>query len=265
MAVVTADGSDDTFPRGIEFGGFPGFYFATAFNQWQDTPDHRVIDYPCLTPLKGSKGIQWTQFTHPGYNTNQAIITDHCTDPDMAFRWIDGLFEDEVALIMAYGMEGDGWVKPAPGAIGINGKPALVNVPRRDIDNPHLDSASNLLTMNSTADLRLGQVLDTSDPMAQYDVEPWLYTNTRDHMEPYSDQSKQLPLIINFTETENNELRIISEQINTYMKEAMVAFATGNRDISREWDSFKADLTRMNYARYVQLYQTAYDRQYGKK
>jgi putative aldouronate transport system substrate-binding protein len=101
--------------------------------------------------------------------------------------------------------------------------------------------------------------------MTQYDAEPWLFINTRDHMEPYSDQSKQLPLVINFTEAENNELAILSEQIDTYMKEAMVAFATGTRDINREWDSFKADLSRMNYARYIQLYQTGYDRQYGKK
>jgi putative aldouronate transport system substrate-binding protein len=246
-------------------GGFPGFYFAQAFGQWQDTPDHRVVDYPALTPLKGPKGIQWTQFTHPGYNTFHTIITDHCKDPDLAFRWIDGLFEDETALILNYGLEGDGWVKPAPGAVGINGKPALVSIPRRGIDNPLMDTTTVLLTMNNTSDLRLGQELDTSDPMAQYDAEPWLYTNTRDHMAPYSDQSKQVPLVINFTEAENAELGIISEQIDTYMKEAMVAFAAGTRDISREWDSFKADLTHMNYARYIQLYQTAYDRQYGRR
>jgi putative aldouronate transport system substrate-binding protein len=245
-------------------GGFPGFYFAHILGLWQDTPDQRVVDYPCLTPLKGPKGIQWTQYTSTGYDTNHAIITDHCKDPDLAFRWIDGLFNDEVALIMGRGLEGDGWVKPARGALGINGKPALVDVPQRGSDNPFMDTASNLLTMNSTADLRLGQVLDTSDPMAQYDSEPWLYTNTRDHMAPYADQSKQLPQVINFTEAENNELITISEQINTYMKEAMVAFATGTRDISREWDSFKADLARMNYSRYIQLYQTAYNRQYGR-
>jgi putative aldouronate transport system substrate-binding protein len=246
-------------------GSFPGFYFANALNQWQDTPDHRVADYPALSPLKGPKGIRWTRITNTGYNTNQAIITDHCKDPDLAFRWIDGLFADEVTLIMGHGMEGDGWFKPAPGTVGINGKPAIYDVPRRGLENTFMDHADNVLNLNNTTDMRLGQVLDTSDPIAQYDAEPWLFTNTRDYMEPYADQSKQLPLVINFTEAENTELAILFEQIDTYMKETMVAFATGTRDINRDWNSFKADLTRINYARYIQLYQTAYDRQYGKK
>ncbi|MDR3148028.1 MAG: extracellular solute-binding protein [Treponema sp.] len=246
-------------------GSFPGFYFANALNQWQDTPDHRVLDYPALSPLKGPKGIQWTRYTNTGYNTTQVIITDHCKDPDLAFRWIDGLYEDEVTLIMGHGMEGDGWVKPASGAVGINGKPAIYDTPRRGLENPLMDFADNVLNLNNTADVRLGQVLNTSDPMAQYDAEPWLYINTRDHMEPYADQSKQLPLVINFTEAENTELAILFEQLETYMKEAMVAFATGIRDINRDWDSFKADLARINYSRYIQLYQTAYDRQYGRR
>jgi putative aldouronate transport system substrate-binding protein len=147
----------------------------------------------------------------------------------------------------------------------MNERPATRKNVVRAADNPLRDFAANLFSTNRTEAVFNGVQTDWSNPTAKYDVEVWLYVNTRDHMAAYGDESKQLPPVINFTEAENTELTRLREQIGTYMKEALVAFATGNKDIERDWDAFKADLTRMNYTRYTQIYQTAYDRQYGKK
>jgi putative aldouronate transport system substrate-binding protein len=242
-----------------------GFVSSSAFSDYAGTADHRLSFYPALAPLKGPTGIQWTRRTDNGYSVGHVFITDKAKDPALAFRWFDGVFNDEVTRVIMNGVEGQAWAKPDAGALGINGKPALVKTVVQPAGVNFLDYAAVIFAGNVTADYRLGTQMDWSSPVAKYDGEVWLYNNTRDYYAPYGDDTKQIPLVVSFTEAENNELTQLKEQISTYVKEAMAAFFTGNKDIERDWESFKADLNRMNYTRYTQIYQTAYDRQYGKK
>jgi putative aldouronate transport system substrate-binding protein len=47
--------------------------------------------------------------------------------------------------------------------------------------------------------------------------------------------------------------------------ENIVAFVTGNKNLDRDWASYIAEYQRLDLPRYLELKQTAYDRQYGKK
>jgi putative aldouronate transport system substrate-binding protein len=42
-----------------------------------------------------------------------------------------------------------------------------------------------------------------------------------------------------------------------------VAFITGNKNLDRDWDSYVAEFRRLGLSQYLQIKQTAYDRQYG--
>jgi putative aldouronate transport system substrate-binding protein len=245
-------------------GGMTAWNIASAAGMYNGTPDHRMSYYSVIPPLKGPTGIQYARRNSTGYSTNHGIITDHAKDPALAFRWLEGGFSDAATLVLQYGMEGDGWVKPDAGALGMNERPATRKLVVRPDNSVLLDHAQNIFPGNRTEAVFNGVQTDWSDPLAKFDIEVTLLLNTRP-LVPYGDDSKQLPRIINFTVAENAELTPLREQIRTYTGENMVAFAVGNKDIERDWEAFKADLTRMNYARYTQIYQTAYDRQYGKK
>ena len=50
-----------------------------------------------------------------------------------------------------------------------------------------------------------------------------------------------------------------------YMLEMQQAWILGSRDIDKDWDSYISQLERMNYPKVIEVMQSAYDRQYGKK
>ena len=65
------------------------------------------------------------------------------------------------------------------------------------------------------------------------------------------------------TEEEADELSTLSTDINTYVKESMVRFATGEMPLT-EWDNYVETLNSMGLDRYTELLQAGYDRANGK-
>ncbi|MFQ9799214.1 MAG: hypothetical protein ACLR23_10110 [Clostridia bacterium] len=47
--------------------------------------------------------------------------------------------------------------------------------------------------------------------------------------------------------------------INDYVKSAIVAFITGQKDIDAEWDAYLADLEKLGLSDYIAAYQKTYD------
>ncbi|GHT74667.1 ABC transporter substrate-binding protein [Spirochaetia bacterium] len=230
-----------------------------------DTADHRAYNYTALSPLKGPKGVQLSPVQGTGFSLDFAQITDKARDPVLAFRWLEGLYSDEATRGIQLGVKGTLWDDPDPGAQGINQKPALYKV----LTSPSDESpywAPNIFLGNRSSDFRLGQQMDWSNPLAKYDQEPKLYRETLEKYYPYRPKEGQyLPLVLHHTAQENSDLARLSEQINTYTLENIMAFITGNKNLDRDWDSYTAEFRRLNLDRYLQFKQTAYDRQYGKK
>ncbi|MCL2834681.1 MAG: extracellular solute-binding protein [Treponema sp.] len=255
-----------TDPAGPRIGVFTDFVWWNFVEYNYNMPDKRADFYPALPPLKGPKGVQYSPVKGNGLNLDWAHITDHCKDPVLAFRWLDALYNQDVTEIMQFGVKGLYWDDPTPGALGINRKPALWQVLQPFPAEGDTGSARNVFLGNRYSDLRLGQQTDWSSPSAQYDQEPKLYMETMDKYYPYRPaEGSYLPLIITHTIAESSEIARLSDQINTYTAENLVAFVTGNKNLDRDWDSYVAEFQRLDLARYLQLKQTAYDRQYGSK
>jgi len=53
--------------------------------------------------------------------------------------------------------------------------------------------------------------------------------------------------------------------INDYVEENQAVFCLGTRDIDKEWDSYIKEFSTLGLNRMLEIYQTAYDRQYGSK
>ena len=255
-----------TNPDAQLIGVFTDFVWWNAVGYNRDTQDRRADIYPALAPLKGPKGVQNAPLTALAFNAAFAQITDHCKDPVLAMRWLDGLYKEDVTRIIQFGIKGVYWDDPTPGAQGINQKPALWRVLKpfpADVADP--GSARNVFMGNRYSDLRLGEQANWSDPETAFSQEPKLYRETMEKYYPYGPQGKNVPELLYFTPQENQEYARLKEQINTYTRENLVAFVTGNKNLDRDWTAYVAEFQRLDLPKYLQYVQTAYDRQYGKR
>jgi len=256
-----------TNPEAPLVGVFTDFVWWNFVGSRNDMPDRRADSYVALAPLKGPKGIRYTTHANNGFNPAWAHITDNCKDPVLAFRWLEGMYSDEATMTLQLGIKGEMRGDPDPGAVGINQKPALwkdiwiekLNPP---VENPYY---APMFLGNRYSDLRLGQQADWDNPNTPFEQEPKLYRETLEKYYPYRPAAGEyLPININHTALEAADLARLTSQINTFVQENIVAFITNNKSLDRDWNAYTGEFRRLELPQYLQIKQTAYDRQYGR-
>lgn len=228
----------------------------------KDTADQRANSYDALSPLKGPNGAQYSPITATAVGTSTLVLTNKCQYPEAALKWMDGLYSQEVTMRSQFGIEGKNWEFAPEGSLGIDQKPAVWHKIADFVDGPDPSTARNTFPGNRTSELRLGEMTDYSDPNAIWTQEPRLYSITNIHYYPFETPEKQIPQSIYYTADESNEYSRLKEQINTYARESLVAFITGNRDLEKEWDSYVKEFEKLELPKYLEYVQKAYDRQY---
>jgi len=256
-----------TNPAAPLVGVFSDFVWWHFVGNRNDMPDRRADSYVALAPLKGPKGVRYASQASRGFNPAYAHITDNCKDPVLAFRWLEGMYSDEATMTLQLGIKGEMRDDPDPGAVGINRKPALwkdilTEKPNPPAENPYY---APMLLGNRYSDLRLGQQADWDNPNTPFEQEPKLYQETLEKYYPYRPaDGEYLPININHTAVEATEVGRLTSQINTFVQENIVAFITGNKSLDRDWNAYVAEFKRLELPLYLQIKQTAYDRQYGR-
>lgn len=255
-----------TNPDAPLVGAFTDFVWWNFVGDRTDTHDKRADSYIALAPLAGPNGVRFTPEVNNGFNPAWAHISDNCKDPVLALRWLDGMYSEEATLTLQLGIKGVMRDDPDPGAVGINQKPAIWKL--LEDQNPPRESPyyAPMMLGNRYSDLRLGQQANWSNPETLYEREPKLYQETFEKYYPYRPAPGGfLPLNLNHTAVEAVEIGHLGNQINTYVRENIVAFITGNKNLDRDWDAYVAEFKRLDLAQYLHLKQTAYKRQYGGK
>ena len=255
-----------TDPNAVLIGVAPALTWWGAVGQDQETSDQRSRDYVGLSPLKGPKGVRYAPLTGSAVIPDTLVITNACQFPEIAFRWADGLYSNEVTLRSQVGEEGVNWEKPEEGSKGINGKPAMY-IQKQLTDDEMMKANSrmdNIMLANRTSDFRLAEKADYSDPETQWQTEPRLFNVTEKYYVPYAADEKLVPTLA-FTEEEDRKRALYQTQINDHVKESIVAFLTGNKDLDKDWDAYVRELDNLNLKDFLKILQTAYDRQYNKK
>jgi putative aldouronate transport system substrate-binding protein len=253
-------------PNAQVIGAFSDFVWWNFVGTYPQTADHRSDNYIALAPLKGPQGVRFTPVKSTGYNPDWAHITDNARDPVLAFRWLDAMYSDEATFNIQLGLKGISTDVADEGSLGINHKPAIWKTIKRE--NPPTEDPYYIPQFlgNRYADLRLGEQTDWSDPMTPFSQEPRLYRETEEKYYPYRPREDQyLPLVLHHTIQENDDVSRLNAQLKSYTNESIVAFITGNKSLDRDWDAYVAEFKRLELPLYLQLKQTAYDRQYGKK
>lgn len=219
--------------------------------------------YTAVLPLEGPNGYQGViSFPHDSVSGNVYTISADCEYPEAAFKIGDMLYSYAATIRGYYGVYGDAWTDAEEGVVGINGEPALYQLlkPWQETEPQNECALQMTLSMRDAA-FRLGEPSDADvDLYSAEGLETLLYQVSKEY-KPYADDAKALPPV-KFTEDENDELSVIMAELSTAIKEGMLGFFTGSKDIDTEYDAWLDELESKGLSRLTELYQSAYTAQY---
>ncbi|RJG23987.1 ABC transporter substrate-binding protein [Paenibacillus thiaminolyticus] len=234
---------------GAAFGGHQGVFTQIAGESG------RWLDYVTVPPLKGPNGVQYAAYDPFGYSVGSYLITKNAKHPDVAFRWADGFYDEEVSLRTTIGRPDEEWREAKEGEIGINGKPAKWAKLKEygQIQNVHWEQTA---PTNRSNELRLSSAVpDNGEPS----LEVILYNETKNNYDPYKPSADMAVPQLFFTDEQAAELSDLSKTINDYVDEMMARFVIGDADLEKDWDIYLQTLEGMNLPRFLEIYQTAFD------
>lgn len=222
--------------------------------------------YP-IEPLEGPDGTRMS--THiPTNPYGLYSITTACQYPEAAARFVDYLLTEEGGFNMNSGngqwryLEdgGEGWLGP-------NGEPAKVYSEHVYSQEPQNECWQDIVGYSSS-EFRFSQASyqesDDFDLFAPNASEVVLYRATKDLYEPYAtDEWANIPKL-NFLVEENTSVQTIKVELEKFIAESKVQFITGVLDINDDsaWQTYVDSLESMGMPKLIEVYQTAYDRQY---
>lgn len=237
----------DTVLLGASTGGHQGVFTQLLGDSG------RWNEYKAVPPLKGPGGVQYAANDTTSFTPGSFVITKKAKNPELALRWADGLYEEEHTLRSVYGRPDAEWRKAKEGEQGINGKPAVWSELKSFGTVQNVNWAQTGPS-NRTNDFRLSAVAKGND-----DLEVILYNETKNKYEPYApkDVSTVPPLFL--TNEQASEVADLAKTLNDYVDEMIARFVIGDADLDGEWDGYVQQLDAMNLARYLEIYQKAYD------
>ena len=231
--------------------------------------------------FKGPEGIGYSSYKGTyGSSSPGVAITDKCKYPDVAVRMIDWMYELEVMVNGYIGPKGEAWEWPDPGAVGLNGKPALykllVNFGLQrencgwDQGNPALRTADFRLGEQATEVERIHAFMKNPNATleeAKQIMELASFNEVNNYEAANLRLTTALPDEYNvppraFTLEESQRIAEIRAVADPYYEQAVGEFIIGIRNIESDWDTFISEMKRMGTDDYVKIYKEALKRMY---
>lgn len=236
--------SDAVF--GVAAGGAP-----IAFTQMGS---ERMGEYVALPPLTGPDGVSYTAYNPIGMTGGAFAITNANQNPVETIKWIDYLYSEEGTRRANEGREGEEWVKPEEGVLGINGEQAEWQRARS------LDDVQNVVWQGMsvgavTEHYRLSEVAGEIGTTEGF--EAFMYQETKNKYDGHQPE-EFLPEVYVLPE-DLDEMAQIKGPLHDYVEQSAAKFITGAMDLDTEWDSYIENLKKLKCDRYVEILQTAYD------
>lgn len=254
-AILSAPNDQDTIVGC--FVGVPGTLFGAT------GAVDRVQEYE-LIMVSGPEGVCYAPNT--GFSgTYRTYITKDCTDPDLAFRFMDSIAETDTTLTMRYGKKGVDWHYTNEGKIGqwrLEGfEPIFASTPSEE--RPNVWSSENNIIWHTNILNMLppklidGSVVTYNNENRTYQQDVLGYASTALHLGKHPEQL--CPQLI-FTADESEQIAEIQSAVQTYADECFTRFILGDLDVEKDWDSYLGELEAMGLEYYLDICQAAYDR-----
>ena len=223
--------------------------------------------YRPLAPLKGPDGVQYAYSAPYTPSTGNFVITKDCKNPELAMQWANALYTNEACSTIFNGVEGKAWRFAKDGEVGFEGQPALwtaLIAYGGDVGSTRNDCWTQMGIYNFSAEWRAGQSIDPdTDPYSADGMEYLLYTTTKELYDPYNMDEYALPAL-KLTEDENFTVSPLRTEWNNYFSEMFFNFVTGAWNLDSDWDNHVNNVENIyGMSQMTEIYQEAYDRQYG--
>lgn len=248
---------------GVAVGGFVGMF--------ANLGSERANGFRPMSPLKGPEGLQQTvRFLQvpTGGNAAAYILSSTCQNPEAAIRLADFMYTEESTLSVrgGLGLKEVGWTDADEGQLGFDGKPAVWKslIPWNDSD-PQNNTWLALGVWDYTNLRASCAVVEGTEMWSEAGNEWQLYATTEEFYAPYQSKTCDSLPPLNFTAEESDEIATIATDLfsKSYFDTARYGFISGEMSLDNDWDAYVQYLDENGYTRLKEIYQTAYDRQYG--
>ena len=227
-------------------------------------------EFSFIEPLKNADGERVTAGNQANIRPT-FFLTKDCSNPEVAFRWGDAMLEnpfeseDLHGLNAWWGPEGEGWRRATEGEYGLDGVTPAVYKRIFAWGEPNNFNLHESLLRFAGREMTLLQVTDIQEEVVngKYNQTPVYTSATQNLYRPYA-VYKSLPTMLMFTEDEVATASQLAATINSYVNESFTKFVTGVWSTETDWDSYLAELEQMQLSALLEMYQTAYARQFGE-
>lgn len=218
-----------------------------------------------LTPLTGPDGVCTTPYK-PDVPTNGAFITMNCENPELAFRLLDLMGREDVAITSRWGIEGENWnyIDDLDSAAyadydftkTFSGYSALfyqTNSCWNVAQNNHWQNINpSFRTAEVAGGYYAGNIANAKE--GDYNLELAAKLSVYEAAKP-----EELITKIKYSSEVQTEATELTNALTEYVKEKMALWITGAADVDAEWEDYLAELEKIGLTRYLELTQEAYD------
>ncbi len=236
-----------------------GVVLAGAHSVFANIGGDRWQRYVAIPPLEGPMGVRQSPYNPWGVGSGQCVINAQTEHPEAAFKWCDGLYDRETTLRSVFGLPDEQWRWAEPGEPPLG--PEFEAIWRRlstfgTLQNVHWAQRGPSYRPNH---LRLGEV--RRDDAAGLEIV--LYEQTKANYEPHARAIEDVIPPLALTTAQAAEITELRLGINDYVAQMTAEFVLGRTDLDSGWDSYVATLESLGIHRMAEIYQSAYDAQYG--
>lgn len=211
-------------------------------------PAHRynAKNFVGLPALKGPRGDHDFNGVVPTLGALGFVITDKCSHPLAAARWMDYFYSDAGVQLFFMGVEGKSFKETADGVEYLD----KIKNPGKGMTENQAKSPYVTYVGGGYAGL-VKEKYYKGPPSSQQAIEAaeLLQPNAQTNIWPS----------FTYTQKESEQLDSLASDIEKYVDESFAKFITGDLKLSA-WDKYVDKLKNMNLSRYMEIQQAAYDR-----
>lgn len=215
--------------------------------------ERAAAEYSYCQPLQSvsGDGTRARRFdNNPIAGRATSVVSKNCKNPERLIYWLDLSLEPEYSLQNTYGSFGQQLLESTDPAYDYEFAIAPDGMSQDDYrfkgapaNFPAYIPADLYATLKPAPDVarKISYMESSADYLNKESVPPVL-----------------------FTDDESKELSTLQTALQDYVLQQQASWVTGQGDVDAEWEGYVAQLETMGVARYVQIYQDATDRYYGK-
>ena len=256
-AVQALSGNPDGNQVGVGIARFPYQVYANAYEDVKNL-EYEDITYVALPPLTGPSGMKVARYT-PYYPGEAGFnLTTECEIPEIAMRWADTLYQEDVSLSIYLGDEGTGWeyIDPSEEVLSLSGGKATWRaLDSSEATNYTWGQGANFFISTS---LEANMAVDENSSM-----EYFLYKEVQEKYEPYQASLDLIAPPIDIGTDNAARILEIQTSLDEYINTMTVKFIIGQEDIETGWENYVNTLDKMGLSEYLEYYNEAYVSQYG--